>query len=274
MTILLKDITLGRTVGCRSAGAARLHEIAYEPDIEFAPHAHARTSVSIILQGTGDDYVDGVRHDFGAFTVIVKPAGAVHRTRCGPVGMRSVTVELPSSIDRYLREHSRLLEECRWVHDASVTALMLQLFASVRRQALHGSAAISMWAHRFTNLASAAPPAITSNSSPHLQDALRIIRRDFRQPLRVSAIARELCVHPVYLARVFRTHGRRSIRVEIQRLRIGYAADRLVGMNGSIGRIAVQAGFADHGHLCREFRRYTGMTPSAYRELTMPVALG
>jgi AraC-like DNA-binding protein len=31
--------------------------------------------------------------------------------------------------------------------------------------------------------------------------------------------------------------------------------------------VALESGFADHAHMCRTFKRSTGMTPSGYRKL-------
>ena len=82
-----------------SAGpSGRLHEVAYPPGQTHAHHAHARSSISLILHGDGDDDVDGTTHRFDALTVIIKPAHAVHRTECGRRGVRSVSFEVPSEV--------------------------------------------------------------------------------------------------------------------------------------------------------------------------------
>lgn len=44
-------------------------------------------------------------------------------------------------------------------------------------------------------------------------------------------------------------------------------ADRLDVNRAAIGVFEIRFGFADHAHLCRTFRRETGLTPSQYRKL-------
>jgi AraC-like DNA-binding protein len=39
-------------------------------------------------------------------------------------------------------------------------------------------------------------------------------------------------------------------------------------------RIALEAGYCDQAHMANEFRRLTGLTPSAYAALRSPVGLG
>jgi AraC-like DNA-binding protein len=58
---------------------------------------------------------------------------------------------------------------------------------------------------------------------------------------------------------------RRIVRVQdaIRRLR-GAPARRL-------GRIALEAGYFDHAHFCREFRRTTGVSPSAFLARERPL---
>jgi transcriptional regulator GlxA family with amidase domain len=48
-------------------------------------------------------------------------------------------------------------------------------------------------------------------------------------------------------------------------VRLRRAFDLLHGSAESLVDVAVESGFADHAHMCRSFKRSTGITPSAYR---------
>jgi AraC family transcriptional regulator len=51
----------------------------------------------------------------------------------------------------------------------------------------------------------------------------------------------------------------------IRTLRIEWACRELVATDQPIVEIAVQAGFCDHSHMTRVFRRMTGLTPTEFR---------
>jgi AraC family transcriptional regulator len=56
-----------------------------------------------------------------------------------------------------------------------------------------------------------------------------------------------------------------SVGTYLRRLRLDWCADRLVTTKIPLAEIALRAGFADQSHFTRTFRRYTGVTPRAYR---------
>jgi AraC-like DNA-binding protein len=54
----------------------------------------------------------------------------------------------------------------------------------------------------------------------------------------------------------------------VQRLRIEAAGEMLRRSETPLSELALQLGFADQSHFSRVFRRWTGMTPRAWRALT------
>ena len=72
-------------------------------------------------------------------------------------------------------------------------------------------------------------------------------------------------VHPVLLARAFRTYFGTSPGRYLRRLRLDWAAAELLATQRRLADIALQAGFADQSHFTRAFRRHTGLTPGQYR---------
>ena len=77
--------------------------------------------------------------------------------------------------------------------------------------------------------------------------------------------AREAGVHPAHLSRAFRDRYRETIHGRVRRLRLEWAARRLVESDDPIAGIALAAGFADQSHLTRALKAHTGLTPAAYR---------
>jgi len=85
-------------------------------------------------------------------------------------------------------------------------------------------------------------------------------------PVSAAELAREVGVHRVHLARVFRAHLGCSIGDYHRRRRVAWAANELRHGEASLSDIALRAGFADQSHFSRVFKQWTGVTPRAWRE--------
>ena len=92
-----------------------------------------------------------------------------------------------------------------------------------------------------------------------------MLDRDFRERLTTAHIARVVGVHPVYLAQRFRQHFACGVIEYLARRRVAFACHALRGSPLTIAAIASAAGFYDQGHFARTFKRYLGLTPTAYR---------
>jgi len=92
-----------------------------------------------------------------------------------------------------------------------------------------------------------------------------MIEAEFRKPLSVASLAVEANVHPVHLSRTFRHHFNRSIADYQRHLRLEWARTRLLTGEEPVGRIAIEAGFADHSEFTRRFVELHGVTPSNFR---------
>ncbi len=90
--------------------------------------------------------------------------------------------------------------------------------------------------------------------------------------LTLAAIAQEAGVHPVHVARSFRRFTGCTFSDYVGQTRLRRAFDLLVTSRHSIVDVAYECGFADHAHLCRTFKRTTGLTPTEFRQNSSPRA--
>jgi AraC family transcriptional regulator len=95
--------------------------------------------------------------------------------------------------------------------------------------------------------------------------AEEIIHEEFQGPLTLRACAREAGIHPVHLARVFRTRYGCSVSEYVRALRLLEAGRLVLHENVSIAEAAHRAGFADHAHFTRTCSRRFGFTPRTLR---------
>jgi len=84
----------------------------------------------------------------------------------------------------------------------------------------------------------------------------------------LGALATEAGVTPAGMIKAFRRHYGGTPGDYLRILRLARARAQLGSSTLGIGAIALDAGFYDHAHFTREFRRVMGIAPAAYRRAT------
>jgi AraC family transcriptional regulator len=106
------------------------------------------------------------------------------------------------------------------------------------------------------------PPSWLETVKQRIQDA--------PHPVSVSALAQEVGVHRVHLARSFREHYGRSVTGYLQRTRLHRARRLLTDRELGLAEVAVMAGFSDQSHMTRATRAAWGVTPATLRRAMLP----
>ena len=84
--------------------------------------------------------------------------------------------------------------------------------------------------------------------------------------LTLEAMAAQVELSPVYLARAFKAAFGQSPHRYVLRRRIDRAKELLRSTDISVVDVALSAGFSSQSHLSYWFQRYLGVTPAAYRK--------
>jgi AraC-like DNA-binding protein len=104
--------------------------------------------------------------------------------------------------------------------------------------------------------------------SPALRARAYIDER-LEETLTLDRIAAHVNLSPAYLCRLFKQATGYSPMEYTIKQRINRAKDLLQRTDIPIGTIAYQAGYTDAGYFGRTFRQQTGMSPSAYRRMSL-----
>jgi AraC family transcriptional regulator len=249
------------------AGSFRITDAWFPPRLKLSPHVHDRTSVALMLEGGFDLSIRGRDLVCRPSTVATEPAGETHGNLVGVEGAHVLVIQ-PDPADAELhRICADVLDEVRCFSQGDVARAGWRLAHEVRNPDAVSPLAIESLALdilatssrlRAVHPAARRPPA-------WLLTARDVIHARFLDRLRTGAIAAEVGVHPVHLARVFRSHFRTTVGDYARRLRLEWAATRLARSEDSIADIALTAGFADQSHFTRVFKRHAGMTPDRFR---------
>lgn len=98
----------------------------------------------------------------------------------------------------------------------------------------------------------------------------RFIRKQYYNPIDLTAIANHLHVNPSYLSHLFKREMGIGLTQYITRIRMEQAQHLLKETDWKVARIAQSVGLSDPRYFNAVFKRHTGLTPAAYREQAKP----
>lgn len=103
-----------------------------------------------------------------------------------------------------------------------------------------------------------------------IDDLLKFIGSNFSSPLTLDYLAEYVHFTPEYLSRYFKKYTGKNLSVYIAETRIEKAKYMLRTTNHAIIEIAEYCGYSTRNNFEKSFKKYAGMTASAYRNLHMP----
>ena len=105
--------------------------------------------------------------------------------------------------------------------------------------------------------------------NPHTQEMLDLRKRIYNNPelaWSVESMAKELHLSCGYLQALYKTMFGSSCMEDVILQRLKHAQDQLVATSKPILEIAEDCGYNNVEHFCRQFRKFTSVSPSRYRK--------
>ncbi len=109
-------------------------------------------------------------------------------------------------------------------------------------------------------------PVASHIDAERLRCACDYIRENYGAAINRDTVARVLQMSPSGFSRFFKTHTGMTFQDFVSDVRISRACELLVDKTQSVTEIAYGSGFGDVSTFNRAFRKFRGMTPSAYRK--------
>jgi AraC family transcriptional regulator len=247
----------GITVRSRTFSGFVLADMVYRPGMRIGRHVHDRSYVSFLLRGS---YTERYGNRIGRCrpgTVLTHPAGEMHTDQFDENGGRVLSLEMPFE---YCGPTLRCLAAAEYYQVAN---LMSRLECEL---AFGSTMPVSTEAIAFELAGVLSRVFVPERHAPRwLSEAVAILQERFCEPLSLEQIAAATGVHPVHLARTFHAVQRCTVGDYLRYVRVAFARRKLAESSMPIVEIAHGSGFSDQSHLCRVFKRHTGMTPSQFR---------
>jgi AraC family transcriptional regulator len=253
----------GTTLASKTAGEVTLAEGRYAGSSRIPAHAHSGPYFCLVLDGWFEETWGSRRETCGAGTLVFHQAHEVHADQFGAAGARCFNLEPSPRLAERLAAEGALPGSRLTLGPGRAGAMAAALRAVPELSAMEIEEAVL---GLLAELTPPRTPATWRGRRPAWFDR-SIERLRAPAPPSIAALAEEAGVHPVYFTRVFRAALHTTPGAVARRARIERAAVELLAAEHTVAAVAHGAGFADHSHFCRQFRREFGVTPSRYREL-------
>ena len=97
-------------------------------------------------------------------------------------------------------------------------------------------------------------------------EAIALINDKFNNPITMETIAHSIGLSSAYFSRLFHSQLGKSFTDYLCDVRIVHAKALLIRSSKSIMEIALESGFCNGDYLSTQFKKKTGMTPTAFRK--------
>jgi AraC family transcriptional regulator len=239
-----------------------ISEQTYRPGLKQERHAHADTTVTMVLSGSLREQVGSVEEIARPLSIVVKPQDTEHANEFGTGGARTLQICIPAVDAAEFSNWQASLTRWGWQHAGPSVASFIKLLNAVRTTPADAAALHSCALEALATLSA------DTDRLRGVPDWLKTVREmidDAKHPPRLAELAAIVPVHPVYLARRFRRSFGCSVSEYIQRRRIQRVAELTCDGRRSLSMAAHLAGFSDQAHMCRVFRSQIRMAPRQLR---------
>jgi AraC family transcriptional regulator len=261
----------GSVVRRRRLDGLVLSELKHTSPRALPQHSHEFGFFSFLLKGDYREWYGRLIVKHQPQTLMWHPPALHHQDEVGARGCHFFNVEIPPHWLARLREHAALVADPFVLPEAEAGWLMVRLYrefnATPDEAALDDCSALALEGVLLELLAKLArrPGAVEQQKPRWLRRVEARLHDEFTEKLTMAELAAEAGVHSAHLAAVFRRFHHLTVGEYVQQLRVQTACELLRQPEAALAEIALQLGFADQSHLSRVFRRWTGMTPKAWR---------
>ena len=241
-----------------------LTSTAYPPGLRLTPHAHVSAFLLFVREGGFAEQHGRKTDRCDRFTCIYRPAYDEHSNAFDDGVAVLASIDLSPAWIARTRE-AGFNGERFCIRSPFVQQFGDRLDAELNAPDAMSEIVIESLATEVIVFASRFGCARDGGRNAWPERARRLIEEEFASPLSLTGIAAAVGVHPVHLARRFRSSQGCTVGEYIRRVRVGFARRELVTTDKPIAEIAHSAGFFDQSQLTKTFKRVTGQTPAAYR---------
>ena len=246
----------------REVAGFSLSIAAADPSRVVARHTHEDAHFILLLDGHYLSSARGAGHLNAEPALIYNPPGTTHQDTFPDSRGRFVGVSVSAARFAEASQLAAPGEAATRLWDPRALEAAHRLASSIA----HDGSALGLEALCLELVGAFGRAQAVERRPPRwLIRAREVLHDRARDELTMTAIAGEVGVHPVYLARVFRRFFGCTPAEYVRRCRVERAAMLVRDTAQPLVEIAVACGFVDQSHFTRAFARTFATSPGAYR---------
>jgi len=118
----------------------------------------------------------------------------------------------------------------------------------------------------FRNIVNKEPEKELSPQSEIIEKAISFLQENYSKPFSLAELAKVVLLSPSYFSTMFKSQTGVSITDFTQKIRVSQACNLLITTKHSVDEIRTMVGYNDSKFFYQVFKRYTGLTPGAYKK--------
>lgn len=237
---------------------AKAARVVHSASNSIKPHRHDWVCLTLPVLGAVTEEYEHEAVTVNGPAVVLHPAGHFHANEIHKLGLDCLSIRFdPAWLSRFGFDLT-LKRSVVW-QGSEIPRRGRHLFASWARNEMTERDLAGATAN-FIDFAINQPPLQQPSWMKFVVDKMREL-----EPPSTAALAKELGLHPAWLARAYKQHKGEGLASTRCRGRMEVAAALLRESEERLSEIAVAAGFCDQSHMTRVCLAFTGKTPLQLR---------
>lgn len=168
-----------------------------------------------------------------------------------------------------LPENGYLPDEQVWIEQLSEGTLRERIETSFRHVLQDSRDRFGLWQQLCENsireILLLLARQLNRQVDPRIEHALQLLSYSMKEELRMDALARQVGLSVSRLSHLFKQETGHTVVEHLNRMRIRQAALLMERQGRHAAEAASDVGYQNYNHFAEQFRKYTGVSPRAYR---------
>ncbi len=237
-----------------------------ETDNCCAAHFHRSTELMYVLEGEKRVFVDGVRYDLTAGSLLICPPFCIHLFPPAPNSLQIVVRIPPEYCKRFERIIESRVPQSLVISDQDGSLLFyVRMLQSAKNDMLF-EGAVEMILGTFTERTNFFYTGSRMKRPDRIQEIVAYIDAHFREQITLARIAAAFGYSPNYFSALFKKYFRMGFSSYVNSVRVQNSLSML--KTHKISAVYFDCGFRSPQQYFLNFKRYFGCTPYEYLHAT------